>query len=233
MAEVRSAQDFVRALKAPNDPPTSGGLLKIHLATRVWNDETFSLPSKAEVIVEWILTKFLKEKGNPGCVIVGLFAMFPKYSSSSESCILDVQYWTLLSAIITPNDASQKNRDPRPIKLWLGSLLQRIPFSPVVSAFLSVFRQSRPPSELASTVAACTTVIWPLASVRIGVELLQEVLGAFMCYLEDEDIADGVVRLGALVASSYRNSLSTSPNKKKVGITRYVFSPPDIFASSL
>lgn len=147
-----------------------------------------------------------------------------KSSSSLASCVLDVEYWSLLSAIITPNDASQKNRDPRPIRLWLGSLLQRTPFSPIISAFLSGFRQSRPTSELANIVATCTTVVWPLASVRIGVEVLQEVLGAFMSYLEDEDISEGILKLGTFIASSYRNSLSTSPNKKKVGIMRCVIS---------
>lgn len=57
-----SAQDFIRALKASSDPPHPGSPSKIKLAQNAWDDNGFYLPNKGEVIVEWLLTRFLKDK---------------------------------------------------------------------------------------------------------------------------------------------------------------------------
>lgn len=59
----KSSQDFVRALKAASDPPVAGGPSKIEIAQQAWANTSFYMPSKAEVIVDWIFTKLLKEKG--------------------------------------------------------------------------------------------------------------------------------------------------------------------------
>jgi len=62
MTSSQSAQTFIRELKSPNDPPVHGGLLKIDLAEQAWNDSSFYIPNKAEVIADWILSKFSKER---------------------------------------------------------------------------------------------------------------------------------------------------------------------------
>lgn len=59
----QSSQDFVRALKASSDPPVAGGPSKIEIAQQAWADTNFYMPSKAEVIADWIFAKLLKEKG--------------------------------------------------------------------------------------------------------------------------------------------------------------------------
>jgi hypothetical protein len=59
---MTSAPHLVRALKAPSDPPVAGGPLKITIAEQAWHDESFYLPNKAEVIGEFILSKFFKER---------------------------------------------------------------------------------------------------------------------------------------------------------------------------
>lgn len=64
MSVAHSSQGFVRALKAPSDPPVNGGPLKIVIARRAWDDVSFYVPSKSEVIVDWILNKILKERGS-------------------------------------------------------------------------------------------------------------------------------------------------------------------------
>lgn len=66
---LQSSQDFVRVLKAPADPPVSGGPLKIEIALKAWNDSSFYVPSKAEIIADWLLTKFLKGKEKEQCVL--------------------------------------------------------------------------------------------------------------------------------------------------------------------
>lgn len=64
MSVAHSSQGFVRALKAPSDPPVNGGPFKIVIAQRAWDDVSFYVPSKSEVIVDWILNKIFKERGN-------------------------------------------------------------------------------------------------------------------------------------------------------------------------
>lgn len=67
-AFLQSSQDFVRALKAQPDPPQVGGSTKIEIAVQAWSNTAFYVPSKGEVIADWILTKFLKEKDRETCV---------------------------------------------------------------------------------------------------------------------------------------------------------------------
>lgn len=63
MTAIQSSQDFVKALKSVTDPPFQEGPCKIEIARQVLDQASFYVPSKAEVITEWILTKFLKDKG--------------------------------------------------------------------------------------------------------------------------------------------------------------------------
>ena len=63
MAYLQSSQNFVRALKAPNDPPSADGPSKIDIAQQVWDEASFNAQNKAEAIIEFILTKMLKDKG--------------------------------------------------------------------------------------------------------------------------------------------------------------------------
>lgn len=68
MDYLKSAQSFVRALKASADPPISGAPAKIVIARNAWDTQTFVVPNKDEVILEWIFSKLSKEKHNPECV---------------------------------------------------------------------------------------------------------------------------------------------------------------------
>jgi hypothetical protein len=61
MAYQDSAQSFVRALRAPTDPPRPGDPQKIDIATATWRETSFHVPRKAEIILEWCLTRLLKD----------------------------------------------------------------------------------------------------------------------------------------------------------------------------
>jgi hypothetical protein len=65
---TQSSQSFVRALKASSDPPQPEGPLKIEIARATWDNKSFYVPSKGEVIVDWLLTKLLKDKAKE-CVL--------------------------------------------------------------------------------------------------------------------------------------------------------------------
>ncbi|PSR71300.1 hypothetical protein EW026_g399 [Hermanssonia centrifuga] len=59
---AHSAQEFIRALKAPSDPPHPDGLSKVDIARQAWDDTSLYVPNKEEAITDWILTRFLKDK---------------------------------------------------------------------------------------------------------------------------------------------------------------------------
>jgi hypothetical protein len=61
MAYQDSAQSFVRALRAPTDPPKQAGPSKIDIASAAWHETSFHVPRKAETILEWCLTRLLKD----------------------------------------------------------------------------------------------------------------------------------------------------------------------------
>lgn len=65
MEYLQSSQTFIRALKAPSDPPSAGGPTKLAIATEAWRTPSFRAPNKDEVIAEWVLGKFLKERTKP------------------------------------------------------------------------------------------------------------------------------------------------------------------------
>jgi hypothetical protein len=68
MAMELSSREFIQALKTAEDP---GAPAKIKIARRAWDNSSFYLPSKAEVIVEWILSTFHKNKSLDPYVTLG------------------------------------------------------------------------------------------------------------------------------------------------------------------
>jgi hypothetical protein len=55
-----SSDAFLRALRSPKDPPTTGAQEKIELAAAAYSDVQFYVPGKASLIAEWALTALLK-----------------------------------------------------------------------------------------------------------------------------------------------------------------------------
>lgn len=62
MLGPQNAQDFIRALKASPDPPHAGGPLKVEIARMAWDNQLLYVPNKAETIVDWLLSRLLKDK---------------------------------------------------------------------------------------------------------------------------------------------------------------------------
>jgi hypothetical protein len=86
MDPLQSSQSFVRALKAFLDPPYPGSPSKIEIARQAWDDAAFYVPSKGEIITDWILSSLLKEKGHDPCVICSTFVCsFSEISQRNES----------------------------------------------------------------------------------------------------------------------------------------------------
>ncbi|KAF9535580.1 Urb2/Npa2 family-domain-containing protein [Crepidotus variabilis] len=190
MAFLQSSQDFVRALKAQPDPPSPGGPTKIEIAEQAWANSGFYVPSKGEVIADWILTRLLKEKDK----------------ETSLNPILDERYWRLLHSIL-----DNSTLDGVATNSWLTQLLHRIPLGPVIGAFLLNLHTSKTPGALISQFAGCVALLWPISSQRMNVEGLQESFGAFLHCTSYE----GLRKVGILLTNSYRSSFSNSSSKKK------------------
>ena len=95
MDPTHSCQDFVRSLKLASDPPLIGGRYKIEIAQQAWEDASFYVPSKAEVIANWILAKFLKDKGKE---MYGFFVLFFQ-CTIFKSCVVVLRIQCLINVI--------------------------------------------------------------------------------------------------------------------------------------
>ncbi|KAF9451771.1 hypothetical protein P691DRAFT_698549 [Macrolepiota fuliginosa MF-IS2] len=195
MALVHSAQDFVRALKASSDPPSPGGPRKIQIARQAWDSNTFYLPSKAEVIIEWILPALLKERAR----------------SVSTNSIFNQEYWKLLLDVLSDKSSSTT----RPIKTWLTPLLHRTPLQPILSTFLTKLREINCCDELANRFFSCIAIMWPISVQKMSSENLADLFGMLLQQADEADLSPGIVNIGMLITASYRTSLSNSVNKKK------------------
>jgi hypothetical protein len=62
---LSNSQAFVRALKAPSDPPAQDGPSKLEIAYAGWEREEFLVFNKEEVICEWLIGKLVKDRSLP------------------------------------------------------------------------------------------------------------------------------------------------------------------------
>ncbi|KAF8078378.1 Urb2/Npa2 family-domain-containing protein [Lyophyllum atratum] len=203
MASVQTFQGFVRALKAASDPPSPGSQYKIEIARQVWDDASFHVPNKAEVIVEWILSKLVKEKDK----------------ETALNPILDVRFWTLLYDVVSSSSGQAAETHARPLKTWLPALLNRFPFAPTLLSLFGLLRglDTLPRKALSRVVSPCLAVIWPLAIQKLNTEAIVECFGSFMdTYISTTQPDENLACIGNVVTSSYRNCLWNSSNKKKV-----------------
>lgn len=186
-----ASQAVYHALKAPSDPPTPGGPLKVQIASAAWADTSLYMPNKGEVIAEWVLTRLLKDKEH-----------LPE-----SNPVLDPRFWSLLSDIVSDQS--------KPVKHWLLPLLNRVPLAPVVVSFLELYKSAKVEirGPLTSVATKSLVSIWPFAVHKISAETLLECFGTFMGVTS---APKDLERLGTVMISSLRTSVANSSNKKKL-----------------
>ncbi|PPR01182.1 hypothetical protein CVT24_006058 [Panaeolus cyanescens] len=194
---MQSSQDFVRALKATGTTSS----FKIDLARNAWNDKSFYVPNKEDIISEWILTTFTKEKSK----------------AIAESPVLDKQYWELLASLLKGTSDAKGATEVQTLK-WIKPLLLRFPILPIILTFLSNFQmvldiEREPLFNAFSDVISST---WSIASQKITTENLQECFGCWLANEGGNAAYKSNALLGRLIAVSYKNSLQNSSNKKKL-----------------
>src|SRR5436305_1525683 len=161
---LNSTQALIRALKSSSDPPYAGGPSKIHIARDAWN----SSQSNPDLIVDWILTKLLKDKSH---VLVSPRLTAPQ-SLKGLCVLLDVEHWSLLADILVLHTS----REARPLKTWILPILNRTPFCPIITNFLNLF--SVHSQDLSAIVETCVRILWPLTVQKFSAENLLEAFGA-------------------------------------------------------
>ncbi|KAH9853182.1 Urb2/Npa2 family-domain-containing protein [Lenzites betulinus] len=209
MAGPQNAQDFIRALKASSDPPHVGGPPKIDIAAEAWTNTALYVPNKAEAIVEWILTRLLKDRSK----------------DRSSTPVRDSRYWALLARVLAFPGADKHGDGGRAVRIWLVPLLNRVPVAPIILSYLeSVAAEGSLDSAQHSLFTQCIGVLWPLAVPKINPETLLECFGAalqLVVVLRDPDSSDGGLqalddrRALSLIVSSYRTALTNSGSKRK------------------
>lgn len=222
MSILQSAQHFIRALKAPSDPPVVDGPPKICIAEQAWNDKTFHLPNKAEVITEWLLFKFFKERGEGVCVALALCNLSSQIDGqkSSSNPLCDQRYWKLLLDVLTSSAeakhqaASSVNSSP-----WLKALLGRVAIVSIVTSFLNLWKdcESSQTSLLLDYASRCISVLYPLGTQKLTTEALLEAWGTFVHNGLHLVEIPSAARVGAVLTKVYGDSLSNCSSRKKVG----------------
>ncbi|OSD05999.1 hypothetical protein PYCCODRAFT_1431820 [Trametes coccinea BRFM310] len=209
MLGPRNAQDFIRALKASSDPPHVGGPLKIDIARDAWQDTQLYVPNKAEAIVEWLLTRLLKDKSK----------------DRAENPICDSRYWNVLYNILVSSGGEKHGDHVRALRAWLVPLLNRVPIAPIILTYLEV-ASSEGSLDIAqyTLFLGCVSVLWPLAVPKFSPETLLECFGAVVHFLVARggtEMRDGPLRSPgssralSLIVSSYRGILSNAGSKRK------------------
>ncbi|KAL4243177.1 hypothetical protein ABKN59_000993 [Abortiporus biennis] len=201
---VLSAQDFVRALKSPNDPPHPGGPAKIELAQAAWEDESLYIPNKGEVIADWLLTKLLKDKDK-------------EYHCNP---LFDIRYSTLLNAIVgLSHDTQQRSKDSKS-KPWLS----RVPIAPIVLSFISLITKERHEVEVVAATSNYLGSLWSHAAPKLTAETLLECFGSLLdCIFAlwnrsafEPPLPSSLIELFRMIMHSARRSFSNSNNRKKL-----------------
>ncbi|KAI9066632.1 hypothetical protein FKP32DRAFT_1589329 [Trametes sanguinea] len=216
MLGPRNAQDFIRALKASSDPPHVGEPLKIDIAREAWQDTQLYVPNKAEAIVEWLLTRLLKDKSK----------------DRATNPICDSRYWNLLYDILVSSGGEKHGDHSRALRAWLVPLLTRVPIAPIILSYLEL-ASSEGPFDIAqyTLFLGCVSVLWPLAVPKFSPETLLECFGAVVHFLVARGgtgIRDGPLqnqegsRALSLIVSSYRGILSNAGSKRKQLYTQFL-----------
>ncbi|KAL1739267.1 hypothetical protein HDZ31DRAFT_69116 [Schizophyllum fasciatum] len=190
MSAIRTAQDFVRALKAPNDPPSAALPAKVQIARQAWHDKAFHVPNKPELIVDWLLSRFQKER-------------------NQRSVILDVDAWRLLHDVCTQTPKSA-----------LASVLSRAHVATTLISALHALSDcpSEPRSAFLAVLQPTLANIWPTVSAKLSCEVLLDLFGHSL-HVAAEGPSDDVYTIALQISASFVASLIHASNKKKIYIT--------------
>ncbi|KIK71275.1 hypothetical protein GYMLUDRAFT_254519 [Collybiopsis luxurians FD-317 M1] len=184
---LSSSQNFVRALKANSDPPSPESPSKIEIARAAWNQKSFYAPRKAELIVDFILTRFIKNEIH---------------------FLTDIPSWQLLLDV-----CQSANFEPWLAPLVHRISFARIIIQFLQSIQNTLLDTN---AQLTRLMYECTTILWPLCVSKMSSELLLECFGASLRFCRDREPNEYIGHIIINVTNSFDRSLNTSSSKKKI-----------------
>lgn len=99
VSPLASAQDFIKALRAHADPPHANGPSKIEIAREAWESSGIEFPNKDEVVVDWLLTRLLKDKAKTGWVLSYLSLAVRNEPDHTQRCEPDSRFALLATSV--------------------------------------------------------------------------------------------------------------------------------------
>ncbi|EJD04377.1 uncharacterized protein FOMMEDRAFT_155506 [Fomitiporia mediterranea MF3/22] len=202
MDELTSSHGIIKALKGSEDPVFPGGPSKIELAGETWRSATIHFPNKDEVLVEWILSSFIKHSKDAS-------------GPDGKSLVLSAAYWSLLTEVFSTNVPQQHARQ---IGAWLRSLLNRLSILNIVIAFFKCASHGALGREeqVIEPFTRSMHALWPLASARMNLDGLADCLNAILEYLaSDTTHLNGLASACLLIVRSFRQAVGNALGKKK------------------
>ncbi|EJD55310.1 hypothetical protein AURDEDRAFT_155547 [Auricularia subglabra TFB-10046 SS5] len=206
-----SAHAFIRALKAPTDPPQAENRTKIQLAREAW-DSTLYVPSKSEVLVDWLLSQLLKNQRR-----VPLCSASCSAAYAVPSALLDARYWTLLGDILERDAAAATAKS----RAWLLPILIRVPVVPILAGVLN--RLADEPafssSGIARSITRSYTVLLPLAVPKASQDALVDCFWALLHASATPGAQDVLHTLGNvpdMVIHHFKDAFAASASKRKI-----------------
>ena len=151
----------------------------------------------------------------------------PELSYSSSILLTDIRkgealisssYWSLLSDILDTESALSE-------RLWLTTLLSRISISNIATLFLKGISEDTIVNDplLMSFSMKCFSTLWPISVARMGLDSLTDCFCSVLSFLATletlQNVPTSTLELLLLVSRSFRHSLGTAANKKRVRLT--------------
>ncbi|GJJ11291.1 hypothetical protein Clacol_005523 [Clathrus columnatus] len=191
-----SAHSFVRALKAPTDPPHEEWPTKIRLARAAWENNSVRIQRKAGIILEWLLPLFTKAISK---------------TDSQTQPVLSHFHWELLADVLSnPGDTP------------IAPIVLHFPIASYLSTIFIACRSLPPESAdtLFLQVHRSLTILWPM-STQTGLDMLSECFWASLSVIKSPSSTYAnphVVAVMVLVWNYFQQNFDmvSASQKKKV-----------------
>lgn len=172
-----TADSFVKALRQSND---------VQLAIDAYNDHSFYLPAKPQLLADWALNRLLK------------------HSASIE----DVKVWSLLREILLGDSPSPPT--------WLPALLYKIPVVPILTSIFRLLAESPQQGLLLEHALPVLRSVLPIAYPKTRLDTILECLWACIDALSSTHPDVLVSDLAFLGLDGFSTAFQTASNKGKV-----------------
>jgi len=176
-----TADSFVKALRQSND---------VQLAIDAYNNQTFYLPAKSQLLADWALNRLLKH----------------------PAAIEDVKVWSLLREILLGDS-------PTP-PTWLPTVLYKIPVVPTLTSIFRLLAESPQQQLLLEHALPVLRSVLPIAYPKSRLDTILECLWACIDALSSTHIDALVSDLAFLEFDGFSPAFQTSSNKAKVSFIK-------------